>query len=70
MTPDKLARLFHETYEELAPDFGYETRPDSAVRWESVPENNRLLMIATAAVVLDVMERDGEITRTVRRRPT
>ena len=27
--PEQLARRFHETYERLAPSFGYETRPDT-----------------------------------------
>ena len=45
--PETIARRFHETYERLAPEFGYETRRASAVAWEDVPENNRALMIAT-----------------------
>ena len=28
-TPLDLAKLFHETYERLAPDFGYTTRPET-----------------------------------------
>jgi hypothetical protein len=43
---DTLARQFHEAYERLAPSFGYETRPESAVPWEQVPEWNRALMCA------------------------
>ena len=43
---DKLAKQFHEAYERLAPSFGYKTRKASAVPWEDVPENNRLLMQA------------------------
>jgi len=53
---EELARLFHQTYEELAPHFGYETRPDSAVSWDRVPEPNRSLMIAVAEHVLEVWE--------------
>jgi hypothetical protein len=49
---ESIARLFHETYERLAPQFSYETRKASAVPWEQVPENNRKLMIAVAATVL------------------
>ena len=48
---EQLARRFHETYERLAPSFGYETRKDSAVPWESVPEKNRKLMIAVCAEI-------------------
>ncbi len=42
-----LAQQFHDTYELLAPLFGYETRRQSAVPWSEVPEPNRSLMIAT-----------------------
>jgi hypothetical protein len=52
MTPGELAQLFHETYERLAPDFGYETRRDSAVPWSEVPEQNRQLMTAVCGEVL------------------
>ena len=49
---ESLARLFHETYERLAPEFGYKTREASAVPWDDVPDNNKALMIAVAAAVL------------------
>lgn len=49
---DDVARRFHEAYERLAPEFGYETRPESAVPWERVPERNRALMIAVVSEVL------------------
>ncbi len=57
---EAVARLFHETYERLAPEYGYTTRPVSAVAWEDVPENNRRLMIATCAVVGDYIK-DNEV---------
>ena len=50
--PELVARAFHEAYERLAPSFGYETRTESAVPWEQVPNNNRALMTAVAAVVI------------------
>src|SRR5690554_1417082 len=49
---DRLARMFHENYERLAPSFGYETRRESAVPWDEVPEQNRSLMRATVAAAL------------------
>lgn len=49
---ERLAQLFHETYEELAPTMGYETRKASAKPWVDVPEPNRSLMIAVAAHIL------------------
>lgn len=48
---EKLAKQFHETYERLAPSFGYETRKDSAVPWEAVPEKNRKLMVAVCGEI-------------------
>lgn len=56
MTPEQLARRFHELYETMAPEFGYETRKESAVAWEDVPEKNRNLMVAVAAKVLDELQ--------------
>jgi hypothetical protein len=55
VTPEALARLFHEVYEALAPRFGYETRKDSAVPWDEVPHQNKALMTAVAAEILKVM---------------
>ena len=54
---EDIAKLFHQTYERLAPDFGYETRRESAVPWEDVPENNRRLMTATVRGVVDELVR-------------
>lgn len=55
MTPDQLAQAFHEAYERLAPQYGYETRRDSAVPWDQVPERNRRLMTAVCAELLTTM---------------
>ena len=48
----EIAKLFHDTYERLAPHLGYKTRTESAVFWEDVPIRNRLLMMQTVNVVL------------------
>ncbi|MET7335863.1 hypothetical protein [Nonomuraea sp. NPDC005650] len=50
--PEQIARAFHETYERLAPSHGYQTRPESSVPWEAVPEANRTLMVAVATELL------------------
>ncbi len=57
MNPAVLAQLFHETYERLAPEYGYRTREASAKPWHEVPQQNRELMIATCAEVLLAIER-------------
>jgi hypothetical protein len=53
---ETLARRFHETYERLAPQFGYETRPASAKPWAEVPEANRQLMVAVAREILQAAD--------------
>ncbi len=50
---ETLARMFHEKYERLAPEFGYKTREASAVPWDDVPEQNKALMVAVATEILD-----------------
>lgn len=47
-----LAKSFHTFYEALAPLYDYETRKNSRVEWERLPENNRRLMINTAKQLL------------------
>lgn len=59
MTAEQLAQLFHETYERLAPNFGYETRKESAVPWLDVPEKNKRLMIAVAEDILREQAKEG-----------
>ncbi len=53
MTAEQIAQAFHETYERLAPDFGYETREASAKPWSEVPEQNKSLMVAVVQALLD-----------------
>lgn len=52
--PEALAQRFHETYERLAPGFGYETRKESAVPWANVPERNKALMVAVCSEILEI----------------
>ena len=56
-TAEQMAKFFHETYERLAPSFGYETRKASAVPWEEVPEKKRQLMVEVCAVCREVLFR-------------
>ncbi len=55
MLPEELACLFHETYERLAPTYSYKTRKASAVPWDQVPKQNKVLMIAVSAEVLNAL---------------
>jgi hypothetical protein len=50
---ERLARMFHETYEELAPSHGWETQERSRKDWDKVPAENRSLMVATAQRLID-----------------
>lgn len=56
LNSEQVAKLFHDTYERLAPEHGYKTRKASAVPWEDVPEKNRALMIATCKIVIAEVE--------------
>jgi hypothetical protein len=49
VAPEELARLFHDTYEALAPSHGWETQERSRKDWDEVPAENKSLMIAVAA---------------------
>jgi hypothetical protein len=49
-TPLDLAKLFHETYENLAPSFGYPTRPETRDLKPDTP--NGRLMIAVCEEIL------------------
>jgi len=53
MKPEKLAQLFHEIYENLAPVYGYQTRGRTKVPWDKLPKPNKSLMIATAREILN-----------------
>lgn len=48
---EQIARLFHDTYERLAPEYGYKTRPDTK-QFDPETPNGRL-MVAVARVVID-----------------
>lgn len=41
---DYVAQRFHEEYEHLAPDYGWETKAESRVEWADLPERQRQLM--------------------------
>jgi hypothetical protein len=58
MTPEELAELFHDTYERLAPDYGYETRVET--RRFSPQSPNGKLMIAVCKEISDKIRGEGE----------
>ena len=59
MSPDRLAYLFHKFYEELAPNFGYETREDT--REFDPNSKNGKLMIATCEKILGHLQNCDDI---------
>ena len=52
VSAEAIARAFHKAYERLAPEFGYDTRTETAVPWDDVPEPNRKLMIAVVTELI------------------
>lgn len=55
MTPEELAILFHETYERLAPSFGYETRAETR-KFDPSTANGRLMIAVCGAVVTAIKD--------------
>lgn len=58
ITSEQLAQKFHETYEQLASLYGYETRKESAKPWVNVPPNNKSLMIAVCDKIIEEMKKN------------
>jgi len=50
MDAKELAILFHETYERLAPEYGYETRPDTK-QFDPESKNGRLMIAVCGEVI-------------------
>ncbi len=50
---ERIAKEFHQAYEELAPVFGYRTRKESAKPWKDVPPQNQLLMVAVVKALVE-----------------
>jgi hypothetical protein len=51
-TAHELACYFHDTYEMLAPDFGWTTSAGCVVPFDDLPDENRLLMLEVCERVL------------------
>ena len=51
---ERWARLFHDTYETLAPGYGYETRPETR-EFDPTSSNGRLMMAVCANVVAELL---------------
>jgi len=51
MNSKQLAKLFHDTYERLAPQYGYETKKETRQFDENSP--NGKLMVATCSEILN-----------------
>ena len=70
MNAESMARLFHETYERLAPAFGWRTKKGCNVPFDRLPQRNKALMIATCQTILNELQciaergRSGGLTTT------
>lgn len=56
---EALARRFHETYERLAPQFGYETRNETR-RFDPDSANGRLMIAVVEAVASEIIAAERE----------
>jgi len=60
-----IAKRFHETYERLAPSYGWTTNAATACEWERLPHANRELMTHVVNVVVtEALEADRLTLRT------
>jgi hypothetical protein len=56
VTAEELAQEFHETYERLAPQFGYETREETR-EFDPCSPNGRLMIAVCGEVIVQARER-------------
>lgn len=49
---EDIARVFHEAYERLAPDYAWDTNDSTRVPFDELPSENRELMIHTVSEVM------------------
>ena len=63
MTALDLAIMFHETYERLAPEFGYETRTETRAFNPDTP-NGRLMVAVCGEIIerVEFMAKLGKVT--------
>ena len=53
VTPEKLAKIFHDAYEKIAKKQGWNTQKSCKVEFDDLPEANKKTMILTAAEVIN-----------------
>lgn len=56
---EALARRFHDAYERLAPEYGYETRPETRTFDPTTP-NGRLMVAVCERLLREGMDYDPE----------
>ena len=59
MTAEELAIKFHDTYERLAPDFGYETREETRTFQPDTPNGKLMIAVCGEILRLETTERRG-----------
>jgi hypothetical protein len=50
---EKIAKRFHEVYEEIAPTMGWDTQERSKKSWEELPIENKWLMVKVVEQLLE-----------------
>lgn len=50
---ERIAKRFHEVYEELAPTMGWETQERSRKEWDELPLENKWLMVKVVEQLLE-----------------
>ena len=56
---EELAKLFHDTYERLAPEFGYATREDTKV-FDQNSANGKLMVAVCEVILQSLSPKEGK----------
>lgn len=55
-TPEELAKIFHNNYEDFAKNNGWKTQESCKVKFENLPEKNKETMIDVCTHILLILE--------------
>jgi Mg2+ and Co2+ transporter CorA len=64
LVDEQHARLFHDTYERLAPSFGYETRNDTK-QFDPTTPNGKLMIAVCKEVALTIQKAERDAVREI-----
>lgn len=60
ITPQTLAKLFHDVYEKEAVNLGWKTQKKCRVKFKDLPNENKQLMILVADKIIRALQEHGK----------